>query len=70
LVAKSSSATNEMDITAVDSAGKSYWVTKLTARKALLTRKDGTSGYVYATGQSAPWKFDAATGIYVQIDNA
>ena len=60
---------NEMDITATDSAGNAYWVTKLTAHKALLTRKVGGSG-LYATGESAPWKFDAAAGIYVKIDNA
>ena len=70
LVGKDSSADGEMDITVVDSAGNSYWVTKLTAHKALLTRKPGGSGYLYATGAAAPWKLDAASGIYVQIVTA
>ena len=69
LVGKNSSADDEMDIKALDSAGNEYWVTKLTAHKARLTRKVSGSG-IYATGEAAPWKFDAAVGIYVQIANA
>ena len=69
LVGKNSSADGEMDITAVDVDGNAYWVTKLTAHKALLTRKVSGSG-IYATGQTAPWKLNAASGIYVKIANA
>jgi hypothetical protein len=62
-------AAGECSIAATDSAGGEYFVTKLTARKATVTRAGG-SGWLYATGQAAPWKFDAAAGIYLQIANA
>ncbi len=69
LVGHNCSADNEMDITAVDKDGNAYWVTKLTAHKALLTRKVSGSG-IYATGETAPWRLIAATTGYVRIDNA
>jgi hypothetical protein len=62
-------AAGECSIAATDSAGGEYFVTKLTARKATVTRAGG-SGWLYATGQAAPWKFDTAAGIYLQIANA
>jgi hypothetical protein len=62
-------AAGEGSIAATDSAGGEYFVTKLTGRKATVTRAGG-SGWLYATGQAAPWKFDAAAGIYLQIANA
>jgi hypothetical protein len=62
-------AAGEGSIAATDSAGGEYFVTKLTAHRATLTRAGG-SGWLYATGAAAPWKFDAAAGIYVQIANA
>jgi hypothetical protein len=65
-----SSAAGEMDIYAYDSAGNTYYVNKLTERRAYLTRKSGGSNYVYASGTSAPWSFADATGIYVKINNA
>ena len=66
-------AVGEMTITATDANGNTYYVSKLTSRKAVLVRlvDDGSDGdWVYATGESAPWKFAAATGVYVQIANA
>jgi hypothetical protein len=62
-------AAGEGSIAATDSAGGEYFVTKLTAHRATLTRAGG-SGWLYATGAAAPWKFDAPAGIYVQIANA
>jgi hypothetical protein len=62
-------AAGEGSIAATDSAGGQYFVTKLTGRKATVTQAGG-SGWLYATGQAAPWKFDAPAGIYLQIANA
>lgn len=62
-------AAGECSIAAIDSAGGQYFVTKLTGRKATLTRAGG-SGHLYATGEAAPWSFDAPATIYVQIANA
>jgi hypothetical protein len=62
-------AAGEGSIAATDSAGGEYFVTKLTNRKATLTRAGG-SGWLYATGEAAPWSFAAPATIYVQIANA
>ena len=70
LTAADSAADGEMDLTATDVNSNTYYVTKLTERRAKLTRKVGGSNYVYADDESAPWSFDAASGIYVQIANA
>jgi hypothetical protein len=50
-------AAGEMTITATDSAGGTYFVKKLTARKAVLVRNTGTQ---FATGASVKWTFGAA----------
>ena len=61
-------AFGQATITATDSAGGTYYVTKLTAHKALLTQNTGTQ---FATGASVKWSFDAATAGYsVTIANA
>lgn len=59
----------EARIAATDSAGETYWVTKLTAHRARLTQNSGGGGSLYATGATAPWSFDAASGSVVQIAN-
>jgi len=59
----------EARIAATDSAGETYWVTKLTARRARLTQNSGGGGSLYATGETAPWSFDPAAGFVVQVDN-
>lgn len=61
-------AAGEGSIAATDSAGGQYFVTKLTARRATVTRAGG-SGWLYATNESAPWSFDTAADIYLQIAN-
>lgn len=63
-------AAGEMTITATDANGNTYYVSKLTAHRALLVQIAGGSNYVYATGTSAPWSFAAASGSVVQIANA
>ena len=63
-------ATGEATIIATDVNSNTYYVTKLTSHKALLTRIAGGSNYVYATGDVAQWSFDAASGTIVQIANA
>lgn len=65
-------AAGEMTITAIDAKGNTYYVKKLTARRATLVRLTdvGNQGdWVYATDESAPWSFAAASGVYVQIAN-
>jgi hypothetical protein len=65
-------AEGEATIIATDSNGNTYYVTKLTAHKAKLTRlvDDGSDGdWLFATGDLAKWSFDAATSDIVQIAN-
>jgi hypothetical protein len=57
----------EITITATDSAGGTYFVKKLTARKAVLVRNSGTA---FATGASVKWTFGSAVeGVSVTIAN-
>ena len=68
LVIDGADAAGEMDITAVDTAGKTYYVSKLTAHRARLHRY-GSAGHVFPDAASQAWAFDAATTGYVQIQN-
>ena len=61
-------AAGEMNITAVDVGGKTYYVSKLTGHRARLVPY-GAAGHIYSSGQTAPWTFDAASGVIVQITN-
>lgn len=61
-------AAGEMNITAEDVGGKTYYVSKLTSRRARLVPY-GAAGHIYASGETAPWTFDAASGVIVQITN-
>lgn len=70
LVAATPSTAGEMSIVATDSTGCTYYVTKLTRHKALLTRFGGGS-YEFADGAAVGWTFDAPTlNTTVQIANA
>lgn len=70
LVAATPSAVGEMSITATDSSGKTYYVTKLTSHMAYLTQY-GSSGWEFADGTAVRWTFDAPTlNTTVQIANA
>lgn len=63
-------AAGQGTIIATDANGSTYWVTKLTSHKALLTRKTMSTAYLFATDATAPWSFDAASTGIVQIANA
>ena len=52
----------EMTIIATDGNGSTYYVTKLTSRKALLTQKTMSTAYVYNTGDYARWTLSSAVG--------
>lgn len=52
-------AAGEMTMTAVDSAGGTYYVTKLTAKKALLVKGDRT-GTQFTDGTTVKWTFGSA----------
>jgi len=58
-----------MWILATDVNGSSYYVTKLTAHKAYLTRKAMVGSYEYATGAVAKWNLSAASAGNVKITN-
>lgn len=59
----------EMTIIATDSSSKTYYVTKLTAHKALLTQF-GAAGHEFATGTTVPWTLGAAVlNERVQVEN-
>jgi hypothetical protein len=70
------SAAGEMNVVATDSAGGTYYVTKLTSRKAVLvpaavTRLSSSAGSQFASGTSAKWTFGSAVlNDTVTIENA
>lgn len=54
-------AAGEMTITATDSQGSTYYVTKIQERRVTLTRDTVGGGWDYATGTQAKW-IDTTTG--------
>ena len=56
-----------MCVLATDTAGATYYVMKLTAHKALLVNRTGTSTAVYSSFKPAPWSFSAP---YVSTNGA
>jgi hypothetical protein len=66
-------AADEMTINATDSLGKTYYVQKLTARKAVIVPY-GTNGHEFplinSNAQQIPWSFATAVTGTVQIENA
>lgn len=69
----SSPAVNQMSLIATDYSGNTYYVTKLTRHRVLLTQLTGSS-HEFATSSSAAWTLDALvaddTGITVQLANS
>jgi hypothetical protein len=66
-------AAGEMTMTAEDSAGGTYYVTKLTAHRAVIVKGDrtGTQFTTGTAGISVPWTFDTPTAsVSVKILNA
>ena len=61
LVAGDTLAAGQMSLIATDGSGATFYVTKLTARKATLVNRTSTSTAV-VTGATAGWTLGAATG--------
>jgi hypothetical protein len=60
----------QMTIAATDSLGSTYYVTKLTARRAILTTAtNGGSGFEYTSGAVAGWTLGSATTGTVSVSN-
>jgi hypothetical protein len=71
LVADDTPALREAYIKATDDNGNTYYVTKLTARRATLTQwANNESTWLFATGDSAPWTFTSTANGRVIIENA
>jgi hypothetical protein len=70
LVASDTPAHKEMALVATDANGSTYWVLKLTAHKALLSRRTMSGSYLFATNTQAGWSFDAASTGKVSVANA
>jgi hypothetical protein len=69
LVGADPAAEGEMNILAEDSAGNSYYVTKLTSRRAVVTQKSG-SGFEFVNDQSVGWNLLAAeANVSVKVVN-
>jgi hypothetical protein len=71
LVATNSPGVKQMYVVATDNLNNTYWVTKLTARRAVLTQRSTATvqGYVFATNQSAGWTLGSASTGTVSIAN-
>ena len=54
--------TGTMHIIGTDFGGATYWVTKLTARRAVVANRTSTSTAYVVTGRSVKWTLGAATG--------
>jgi hypothetical protein len=63
-------AAGQGTIIATDANDSTYWVTKLTSKKALLTQKVMNGSFEFASNSTAQWSFDAAELGIVQIANA
>lgn len=68
LVASNSPVAGQAFIIATDSAANTYWVTKITAHKAVLQQRAGGT-WIYPNGYNAPWSLAAAAGATVQIES-
>jgi hypothetical protein len=58
-----------MHILASDWTGATYYVTKLTARKARLVNRTSTSTAIYSMNKMAPWTVGNTTGTVVTLSN-
>lgn len=69
LVASNSPAEKEMYLVATDWNGSTYWVTKLTARRARLKQRSMTGSYLVADGTTTGWTIGSSTGTIVTLAN-
>ena len=58
-----------MNLVATDWNGSTYYVTKLTAHKAVLTQSTATGSFLIANGHATGWTLGSATGTVVTIAN-
>jgi hypothetical protein len=70
LVASNSPGAGQMYIVATDTNGSTYWVTKLTARRVILTQRSMSGSYLFATNARAGWTLGSASSGVVSIGNA
>lgn len=69
LVARAAAAVGEMDLTATDSHGKTYYVTRLTMAHAFL-KQYGSSGHEFADNSVVRWSLDEPVdGYSVKVEN-
>lgn len=72
LVAATPSSVNQMSLIATDYSGNTYYVTKLTRHRVLLTQNTGST-HEFATNSSAAWTLDTLvagdTGVTVKLAN-
>jgi len=61
--------TGTMNIVATDYNGSTYYVQKLTARKAVLVQSTVSTAFLVGTGVATGWTLGAATGTVVTIAN-
>ena len=58
-----------MNIIASDTNGSTYFVKKLTARRAVLTQSTASGSFVFADGAAAGWTLGAAASGIVSVAN-
>lgn len=68
-VANASLVAGQMNIIATDVNGSTYYVTKLTARRATLSTATDNGGFEYASGSVTRWSLDSATTGTISIAN-
>ena len=70
LAATNSPGAGQMYIVATDANGSTYWVTKLTARRAILTQRSMSTSYLFDTNARAGWTLGSASAGVVSLTNA
>ena len=70
LVASNGPTAGQMYIVATDQYGSTYWVTKLTARRAILTQRTMNGQYEFANTARAGWTLNSASTGVVTLSNA
>ena len=69
LVTTSTLAASEMNIVATDANGSTYYVRKLTARRAVLVQDTVSGSFAFADGSAAGWTLSAASAGIVTLAN-
>ena len=67
LVSTAALAAGQMNIIATDANGSTYFVKKLTARKAVVVQSTQSTAFLVGDGVSTGWTLDAASGTIVSI---